>query len=112
MTSLVSSMQTKATSKRKDDDRSVTVNDFQGKSFDIGQIIDLESKEKDLRPRKAITKKIFEIQYAHPSLRKVFWSCVPTDISGGGYPHHPPVNSTVSVDIHGENLSGGLSTEH
>jgi hypothetical protein len=51
-------------SDEKDDDRSVTVNDFQGESFDIGQTIDLESKdladmlaEKDLLPRKAIMKK-------------------------------------------------------
>ena len=35
-------MQMRAMSKQKDDDRSVTVNDFQGKSFDIGQTIDLE----------------------------------------------------------------------
>jgi hypothetical protein len=36
-------MQTRATNKQKDDDRSVTVNNFQGKSFDIGQTI--ESKD-------------------------------------------------------------------
>jgi len=47
-----------------DDEGSITVNDFQGESFDIGQTINLESKdladvlaEKDLLPRKAITKK-------------------------------------------------------
>ena len=49
----------------KDDEGSVTVNDFPGESFDIGQTIDLESKdladvltEKDLLPKKAVTKKI------------------------------------------------------
>ena len=51
-------------SDEKDDEGSIMVNDFWGKSFDIGQTIDLESKdladmlaEKDLLPRKAITKK-------------------------------------------------------
>jgi|SRR5882762_7020600 len=48
----------------KDDDSFVTVNDFQGESLDIGQTIDLESKdladvlaEKDLLPRKTVMKK-------------------------------------------------------
>jgi hypothetical protein len=52
-------------SDEKDDEGSVTANDFQGESFDIGQTIDLESKdladvlaEKDLLPKKAVTKKI------------------------------------------------------
>ena len=51
-------------SDKKDDNSSIMVNDFQSKSFDIGQTIDLESKdladvlaEKDLLPRKAIMKK-------------------------------------------------------
>jgi ribosome-binding protein aMBF1 (putative translation factor) len=51
-------------SDKKDDDSSITVNDFQGELFDIGQTIDLKSKdladvltEKDLLPRKAIIKK-------------------------------------------------------
>jgi hypothetical protein len=53
-------------SDKKDDDSSITVNDFQGKLFDIGQTIDLESKdrylanvlaEKDLLPRKAVMRK-------------------------------------------------------
>ena len=106
--------------------RSVRINDFQGESFDIGQTIDLESKdladvlaEKDLLPRKAITKKtqpcvaapekvlseehwemwsiyIVALKYnvhvrafeRYPGL----YGLLHADISGGGYPHHPPVN--------------------
>ena len=48
----------------KDDDGSIIASDLQGKPFDIGQTIDLESKdladmlaEKDLLPRKAVMKK-------------------------------------------------------
>jgi hypothetical protein len=51
-------------SDEKDDDGCVMIDDFQGESFDIGQTIDLESKdladmlaEKDLLPRKTVTKK-------------------------------------------------------
>jgi hypothetical protein len=52
-------------SDKKECDGSITiVNDFQGESFDIGQTINLESKdladvlaEKDLLPRKAVMKK-------------------------------------------------------
>jgi hypothetical protein len=70
--------------------------------------------EKDLLPRKAVTKKtqpcvaapekvLLEEDWemwsvyivARPILRKVSWSpygLLRADISGGGYLHHPPVN--------------------
>jgi len=44
-------------SDEKDDEGTITVNDFQGKSFDIGQTIDLKSKDlADVLAKKDLTQ--------------------------------------------------------